>query len=109
MGYNATIMILMDRIHNIKEDKDSGRKLYDAVTRLHGSKSPVNIDHGAQAIEIHHASYHTGVIIGGNTGFVTEQNEPPYPGAHITELSYLKRLAAHHGYTLTKKRTPKVK
>lgn len=105
MGYNTTVVVMNDALHEIREDKDFGRKLYDAVTMLSlevGKPQHVSAGcHGnaATAIEQHHASGHAIVAVGGNTGTVIghafcDQDQ---------KLAIIKQLAGSMGYTVRKK------
>ena len=79
MGYQATVVILMDSIHTIRDDPKFGEKLYEAcLNKSVSPKHPVNIKAYANGcscdagcvVEVHHASDERKVLVGGNTGVV---------------------------------------
>ena len=112
MGFNSTVIVLNDALHLIREDKDFGRKLADAISHL--SLGPdvvgrygVDISSGghcnaATAIESHHADMNAIVAVGGNCA---TQLGVTFGFHHKPEskLEILKQLADGLGYTLRKK------
>lgn len=83
MGFNATVVVLLDQLHIIEKDKDFGKKLADAIR--YRASMPEHVDKpdrpgfrhfGAEAtgqtqvIEVHHADNFMVVAVGGNTGQV---------------------------------------
>lgn len=81
MGFNATVVVLLDRLSEIERDPEFGRKLADAIRynssfgnaksgdpgyRVFGSEATGQ----TQVIEVHHADYQSVVTVGGNTGRV---------------------------------------
>ena len=80
MGYNTTVVIMNDALGDIKEDKDFGKRLYDAVLMVQRGM-PVDVaahgKHGihinaATVIETHHADMDVLVSVGGNAGKVVD-------------------------------------
>ncbi|TNE32329.1 MAG: hypothetical protein EP349_01840 [Alphaproteobacteria bacterium] len=80
MGYQATIIIHLDEIDTIAQDKDFGKKLAAAVlekankspqgdqtVRFNTSSARKSAFAGA-VIEVHHADHNVIVESGGNTG-----------------------------------------
>ncbi|MFA7282418.1 MAG: hypothetical protein WC100_20215 [Sterolibacterium sp.] len=72
MGFNATVVVLLDQLESIRNDASFGEKLAQAV--LHKANRP-NEDHSyitgqVQVIEVHHADSQMVVAVGGNTGKV---------------------------------------
>jgi hypothetical protein len=72
MGYNATVVVLLDQLDRIERDPNFGKQLADAIRRK--SMRP-NEDHQyvvgqTQVIEVHHADYQVVVAVGGNCGQV---------------------------------------
>ena len=105
MGYNTTVVVLNDALHHIRDDKNFGQKLYDAISMLSlETGKPQYVSAGchcnaAAAIEQHHASGQAVVAIGGNTGTVLghafcDQDQ---------KLAIIKQLAESMGYTLRKR------
>lgn len=81
MGYNATIVVMVDALNEIEHDHDFGQKLADAVLKSAMFKQPVDVGAGchvnaATVIEVHHADFDVTVKVGGNYGQVlkTERN-----------------------------------
>ena len=104
MGFNTTMIIMNDALHEIEQDKEFGKKVYDAsisALRL----GPTNIRSGmhsnaATIIETHHADLVKIIAIGGNygqdLGFVGSWSDSPE--------DYLRRLADLLGFDIRKKR-----
>lgn len=76
MGYNATVVVLLDRLDEIERDKDFGKKLCDAIRHrgAYGEKKgydPASEATGqTQVIEVHHADHQMVIAVGGNCGQV---------------------------------------
>ena len=81
MGFNATVVVLVDQLSSIECDPEFGRKLANAVR--HKLNDPNN-RHGrepyitgqTQVIEAHHADSQIVVAVGGNTGQVIGYGGP---------------------------------
>lgn len=76
MGHNATVVVMVDALHDIEKDPDFGKNLVAAIMHLsvvpHGTHVDVpalNHANAATVIESHHADYVHGVFVGGNSGF----------------------------------------
>lgn len=72
MGYNATIVVLLDQLDRIENDPNFGRQLAGAIR---AKANRPRDDHQwvagqTQVIEVHHADYQVVVAVGGNTGRV---------------------------------------
>lgn len=75
MGYNATVVVLVDQLNAIESDPQFGKKLADAIR--HKLRDPNN-RHGSdpyvpgqtQVVEVHHADAQVAVAVGGNSGQV---------------------------------------
>lgn len=111
MGFNSTVLILNDALHEIANDPQFGKKLADAIQMLslsekHRGKYGVGIGAGyhanaATAIETHHASGNAIIAVGGNCATVLGFAF----GTHHQEedkLKILKALARELGYSLRK-------
>jgi len=79
MGYNATVVVLVDRLNEIEEDPEFGKKLAAAVRYRLGfprddqpgcRPSLAEATGQTQVVEVHHADYQIVVTVGGNTGRV---------------------------------------
>tara|TARA_S200002703_G_scaffold127052_1_gene113648 strand:- start:1672 stop:2019 length:348 start_codon:yes stop_codon:yes gene_type:complete len=112
MGFNSTIVVMNDALHEIANDKDFGANLAAAVQKLslgpkHVGKHGVDIPAGnhcnaATAVESHHADGIVVVAVGGNCATVLGRS---YGNHHNEEdkLDILKQLANELGYGLRKK------
>ena len=102
MGFNATIVVLLDRLHEIENDPEFGKKLAQAI-RYRSSfpddskRWPGHRPFGAEAtgqtqvIEVHHADSQMVIAVGGNTGRVLG-----YGGNYnYDDDEILKALRAH--------------
>lgn len=76
MGFNTTIVIRNDALHQIKDDPEFGRKLVDAILNLNDPRykgrllevPAGNHANAAQVVETHHADLTSIVTVGGNLG-----------------------------------------
>lgn len=74
MGFNTTVLILNDCLHEIAEDKEFGKKLACAIMQITNRES-IDVSAGccgnaAKVIETHHADYDVYIKVGGNCGEV---------------------------------------
>lgn len=84
MGFNTTVVILNDALHEIEKDKDFGKNLVDAIMRLNDprEKTPIYFASGnhcnpACVVETHHADFDVLIRVGGNTGEVVAEYLAP--------------------------------
>lgn len=72
MGFNATVVVLLDQLHSIEKDPDFGKKLGAAIRhRSMDSKGDHPYVTGqTQVVEVHHADGQVVVTVGGNCGRV---------------------------------------
>ena len=102
MGFNSTVIVLNDALHQIAEDKEFGKKVADAISGLSVGRK-VDISSGghcnaATVIETHHADGIKLIAVGGNCG-----QDLGYVGHYrSTQLDMLKQLAENLGYRITK-------
>ena len=81
MGFNTTVVIYNDALNEIKEDKEFGEKLYEAIMKNYKSNKTewlyTNHGRGSQdagmVVEQHHSSFTVTVEVGGNTGIIREK------------------------------------
>jgi len=107
MGYNATVIVMVDSLDAIAKDPDFGKKLSDAVMKI--QNEPIDISalghcNAATVIESHHADHSSLIAVGGNYGTVLVPYATGY--AHHTpeaKLAILKRFAEEMGFILHKK------
>lgn len=113
MGYNTTVVILNDAIHQIKDDPEFGKNLHDAVLGLalpekYRSRYVPSGHHcnAAEVIEHHHADGIKLVAVGANTGWDLEvevhYTEAHKPGTALQEV-LLRALADKLGYRVARK------
>jgi hypothetical protein len=108
LGWNATLLILTDALHQIKEDKEFGKKVHDAVLHFGLKNEPVDINcnghcNAATVIDHHHADTSSLIAIGGNYGTVILQYCGGY--SHHTDqakLNILEEFARQMGYKIVK-------
>jgi hypothetical protein len=109
MGFNTTIVILNDALHELEKDEGFSTRLLSATLRL-SVKEPQDVSIGnhvnaCQVVETHHAGGVVPVLVGGNCGI-------PVRGVHVSsshdvetmELDLLRELARKHGFVLRRKR-----
>jgi hypothetical protein len=109
MGYNTTVIVLNDALHEIEKDKEFGAKLALAIMKSRpGHREDISSNYfvnAASVIATQHADITSVVAIGGNHG--TELGSFFNNGHHHTEedkIKLLKDLADKFGYRLVKKR-----
>src|SRR5439155_25660805 len=109
MGFNTTVVVLNDALHHIRDDKDFGMKLYNAVTMIGRGWQDVSAGshcNAARVIETHHADCMHAVLVGGNSG-VDLDYVGGYPGWPARPLGQpggevrLYRVAAKEGEQVT--------
>lgn len=109
MGYNATVIVMVDALDAIAKDPDFGKKLSDAVMKVSNHNEPQDISsfghcNAATVIESHHADHSALIAIGGNYGTVILPYATGF--AHHTpeaKLAILKNFANEMGFVLHKK------
>ncbi len=97
MGFNATVVVLLDRLHDIEHDPHFGKKLTDAIR--YRATRPAEYDKPGtpgyqpfgneatgqtQVIEVHHADDKMVVVVGGNCGRVLGYGGS-WPGTKIDD------------------------
>jgi len=113
MGYNTTLVIMNDALHQIKEDKDFGRKVYEAalvIDRQENRQRGVDISSGchcnaATVIEQHHADSTAVIAVGGNCATVLHTTYGYRHHEEADQIHILEELADRYGYTIRKKPT----
>jgi hypothetical protein len=101
MGFNTTVVILNDTLHDIERDPNFGKHLSDAVLTKGQSKDRVYCPHQVRIVETHHADDKHLIAVGGNTGV-----DLGYVGNYLSEPHQMARaLADMLGYRLVKKTT----
>jgi hypothetical protein len=107
MGFNTTVVVLNDALHDIENDPDFGKNLAKAVRGLavrDGYQDVPALNHvnAATVIESHHADSLKAVLVGGNIGI-----DLGYAGHYSLDLAtfaakkgLLKVLADHLGVSV---------
>jgi hypothetical protein len=112
MGFNTTVVVLNDALHQIAEDPKFGETLADAISGLSlhhandGRRPHVGAGFHANAatvIETHHADGLVAVAVGGNYGI-----NLGYVGGYRTDpdtpdgkIAILKNLASNFGLKIS--------
>jgi hypothetical protein len=113
MGFNSTVVILNDALNAIREDKDFGHKVYDAVCAVQLGKT-VDISSGhhvnaATVVESHHADGYRLVLVGGNTayvlGYAGHWSKDPKKTEDLQTI--LNNVVEEYGLKVIKARKPK--
>jgi hypothetical protein len=112
MGYNATVVILLDGLHAIAEDKEFGKKLSDAVLATTSNRDTHRLNRTLYAgngnvgevVEVHHADETVVVSVGANMG--VKMATTYYTRNHHllkTQIDIVGQLADQLGFSLRKK------
>jgi len=116
MGWNTTVVVLNDCIHEIEHDPDFGKKLARAITSLstqryiaeQQGRSFIGADvsagmcvNAATVVETHHADGTALVAVGGNYG--RELGTFYAYGDEDEDVRLLKALADKLGYAVRRK------
>lgn len=102
MGWNATVIILNDRLGDIEREPHFGRLLSEAIQDQHGSGKPLGLGYGAQVVEQHHADGTAVVAVGGNGATVLGYVLGYHHREADAQLEIVRALAAARGYRLVK-------
>lgn len=110
MGFNATLIVLLDALGEIEKDKDFGKNVAEAISRvsLRPQKNMVDIRSGnhlnaASVVESHHADSTVVLAVGGNCGSVLATT---YGWQHTDKLfreRLLRQMADEAGFRLVRK------
>lgn len=105
MGWNTSLIIRNDCLHDIENDPAYGKKVADAVKEVIMQDRGVNVHCGScgastTVIETHHADATAIIAVGGNTarvlGYTFLRNREEF------NEDVLRDLALQHGFTLRK-------
>lgn len=108
MGYNSTVVVMNDALHDIERDPDFSKKLVAAIAKAY-NRGSVNVSAGyhcnaATVIDSQHADVVSIIAVGGNHGSVLTRSSNG--GRHHSQEDQellLRRLAHQFGYNLHKK------
>lgn len=108
MGYNTTVVVMVDALDQIEADPKFGKNLVAAIMstvnekpgdRLADVRAGNHIN-AATVIESHHADQLVPVLVGGNTGRVMSD---AWIGYASGDEAALRNIAERMGYRLVKK------
>jgi hypothetical protein len=109
MGFNATVVVLLDALHEIDKDPEFGHKLASAISKKSIRKGIIDVSalnhvNAASVIETHHADRLVPVLVGGNIGAVVEGVSISYRDGdtELRDIVLLRALAAKLGYRISK-------
>ena len=106
MGFQSTIIVSNDALHEIGSDPEFGRKVYNAVGRQ-SVNQPSHISCGghssaAQAIDSHHADGYRLLVTTNLTGYKLGSNGD-WPTDKLPELkTFLNNVLAEYGWKVVK-------
>uniref|UniRef100_A0A6M3LQK3 Uncharacterized protein n=1 Tax=viral metagenome TaxID=1070528 RepID=A0A6M3LQK3_9ZZZZ len=108
MGFNSTIMICNDHLHDIENDPKFGAKVSNAIGCYDYDTRPF-LYNGLQVIETHHADGIIVSAVGGNGGKLLgdggwSRNLVTYKDGEDWKIKVLRELANNLGYSIRKKR-----
>lgn len=107
MGYNTTIVLMNDALHDIANDESFGGKLSSAVKHHYVKNKPIDVSansfaNAATVLGTEHSSVVIPYLIGGNIGKKVDKIYLSW-NDDSKEEKLLKLLAAKLGYSLRKK------
>ncbi len=106
MGYNTSVLVLNDCLHDIANDPEFGKNLSDACAAVWRGKAPVAVSAGpsygaASVIRSHHSTEYSALLFGGNTARNISNNAWLRDGQ--TDLEVLQAIADKLGFELVEK------
>ena len=109
MGFNTTVVIMNDALHDIERDPNFGKKLADACCAAFMRNRPIDVSamnhvNAATVIESHHNSANVVVAVGGNCATVLGTDFGNTHHNADDKERIIRALASELGYTLHKKR-----
>lgn len=107
MGYNSTIVVMNDALHDIAMDEQFGKNLSTSISRFFLKSRLLDVPargfaNAATVIGVENSDTIVPYIIGGNTGSLVEKVYIRW-NAGNQEEDLLKQLADKLGYNLVKK------
>ncbi|MDB5716168.1 MAG: hypothetical protein JWO15_3565 [Sphingomonadales bacterium] len=112
MGFIATVTVLLDTVHMLKDDPFLGASLRDAILQVSSRNKPITVKTAGcvEVIEVHHCDRIVPVLIGCNTGMELDVSFD-YTICHKTaeerEIAIAKALCRKHGYRVSREPTRK--
>lgn len=103
MGYNATVMVLLDELGSIERDPEFGAKLAAAIKAKAVDPQMTADLAGASVVEVHHADNTTLVTVGGNVGIMQLEHFGYCHHHPVMQEKLLSAWADKLGFNLVKK------
>jgi hypothetical protein len=111
MGFNSTLVVLNDGLNEIRDDKEFGRKVHDAILqhdRYKRSGQINDISSGCHAnvasvVDVHHADETAVIAVGGNCGTVLTTTWEVSHHEDVDKERIVRKMAEELGYDLRKK------
>ena len=109
MGYNATVVVMVDGLHEIRDDPEFGKKLSDAIRDFQSARSKhSDVRAGshlnaATVVGFHHADVTSVVLVGGNCATKLHEHYGWRHNDPAVQVDILKEVADKLGYRLIKK------
>jgi hypothetical protein len=109
MGFNTTVVVMNDALHEIENDSEFGKKLVEAIKQQYGKVNPVDVSAGshcnaATVIEQHHSETTRIVLIGGNMGTPIDGYFTQYDHTPESQFHMMVSWADSLGYYLRKRK-----
>ena len=107
MGYNTTLVIMNDALHEIEKDQNFGKAVAEAIKSNGGQRegridiSSGNHCNAAHVVETHHADSTAIITVGGNLGVVRSVSHG-WRGTDEEQKAWLDAWAGKLGYHLVK-------
>jgi hypothetical protein len=108
VGYNSVVVVLNDALDQIKNDKQFGRNVAEAISDANCYGRSVDISSGnhgnaASVVSCEHADVTQLVAVGGNYGMVLCRTGYVGQSTEHGKILLLKALADELGYRVSKK------
>lgn len=111
MGYNATVVVMLDALEAVRADKQFGRNLANAIIK-HGYRDDYTTvgtqvlnslyHNAARVVHKDHADVNHLILVGGNTGVDLGSLWLGNSKYEEQDLQVAEELAERHGYHLRK-------
>ena len=104
MGFNSTVLILNDRIHEIENDQDFGKKVAEGIREFGyvDKYSKTYITGQTEVLSCQHASDMAVIAVGGNCGTKIDTLFGLTHHKEADKLKIVQQMAENLGYRLVK-------
>jgi hypothetical protein len=106
VGFNTTIVICNDAMHEIAKDPHFGQKVSDAASQHISAQGPQYFAYSSKIVAQHHADGVSINLVGGNTGKcigTSRRGDGSWARGNEQEIvRILREVAADYGYRLSK-------